>query len=155
MHHFSLHWFLLAIFALHFFSGCGVNRQRSNLQNPQAESSILQTCIENAIALDDSLGKVRNHACETLPLAIAIQQYADGLQWIDYTTCPLKFSAAFEAHRQAWLQMIPYLQKYPEHRGEMHYLFGEFEKGPDSATFKPLLKNIWDTWAVIEEAMKD
>lgn len=50
--------------------------------------------------------------------------------------------------------MIPFVEKHPELRGEMHDLFDEVENSKDTNEFKPLLKEIWDTWGAVEVAMK-
>ncbi len=129
----------------------------SKQQNPTAAQTTIspQKAIEKVIAQDETLGGIRNHACETIPLAITIQQYADGLGEIDFSNCPEEFTKAFARHRDAWVQMIPFVEKYPDLRGEMHDLFDQFEKGDEADIFKPLLKAIWDTWAEVEEAMKE
>lgn len=113
-----------------------------------------QDCMERVIALDDSLGRLRNHACEKISLAETIRNYADGLQQIDFSNCPADFTAAFDKHRQAWLHLIPVVEKYPDMRGEMHDLFDGLEQGEDADIFKPQVKNVWDTWTEIETAMK-
>jgi hypothetical protein len=72
---------------------------------------------------------------------------------LDFQGCPPDFTVAFEKHRQAWNDMIPLVKKYPDLRGEMHVLFDQLEKGEDAERFKLLLKNVWDTWGEVEEAM--
>jgi len=111
-------------------------------------------CIRHIIALDDSLGRIRNHACESISLAATIRNYAAGINKHDFRGCPPDFTKAFGRHRQAWLDMVPFVEKHSGLRGEMHVLFEQLEKGPDAATFNPLLRNIWDTWAEVEAAMK-
>lgn len=113
-----------------------------------------QDCIQRVIALDDSMGRVRNHACETISLAQTVQNYADGMKQADFRNCPPAFADAFERHRQAWINLIPVMEKYPDMRGEMHILFNHLEIGKDAASFNPLLKAVWDTWAEVETAMK-
>jgi len=134
---------------------CSKSQHKQTSQQPLSTNLSSRDCVKSVIALDDSLGKVRNHACETLSLAQTIQNYANGLQRIDFRNCPPGFTAAFAKHRQAWLDMIPLAETHPELRGEMHVLFDKLEKGADAETFKPLLKAIWDTWAEIETAMKE
>lgn len=113
-----------------------------------------EACIQHLIALDDSLGRIRNHACETISLAQTIRNYTDGINKHDFRGCPPDFTKAFTRHLQAWNDMIPFVEKHAGLRGEMHVLFEQLEKGPDAATFIPLLRNIWDTWAAVEAAMK-
>jgi|GEM_PF-122726 tetratricopeptide (TPR) repeat protein len=122
------------------------------LDAPSSESKI---CIDKAIAQDDSLGKIRNHASETMPLSAAIKQYAKGLARINFRDCPKPFSEAFDQHRKAWLELRTVTDQYPDLRGEMHDLFKQIEESKDGARFKPMVKKIWDTWARIEQAMKE
>ena len=112
-----------------------------------------QACIERIIALDDSLGGVRNHACETISLTETIRQYTDAMGRFDYSDCPDAFTKAIQKHRKAWLALVHLVDQYPDLRGEMHDLFEQLENGRDSATFKPLLKTVWDTWGEVERAM--
>ncbi len=111
-------------------------------------------CMAEAIALDDSLGRVRNHACETTPLSLTIRQYAAAIAAIDFPGCPEGFGAAFKKHAAAWLALLPVTDQYPDLRGEMHDLFSQLEAGPHAGPFKPLVKAVWDTWGEIEGAMK-
>jgi hypothetical protein len=110
--------------------------------------------ISAIIAQDDSLGVVRNHACETIPLAQTIRDYTEALAGLDYSDCPENFTSAFASHRQAWEQLIPFAEQYPDLRGEMHDLFDQLEKGPDAERFKPLVERIWETWREVEKAME-
>lgn len=111
-------------------------------------------CMAEAIALDDSLGRVRNHACETVPLSETIRQYAAAIEKIDFSGCPEAFSAGFKKHAAAWLALLPVTDQYPGLRGEMHALFKQLESGRHAEQFKPLVKAVWDTWGEIEGAMK-
>ena len=111
--------------------------------------------ISVIIAQDDSLGIVRNHACETISLAETIKNYTDALAALDYSDCPDAFTKAFAWHRQAWVDIIPFAQNYSDLRGEMHDLFDQLEKGPDAATIKPLVDKIWSTWREVEKAMEE
>ena len=56
---------------------------------------------------------------------------------------------------KAWDEMQKFTKRYPDMRGEMHVLFDEIEKGKDKHTFKPILKEIWDTWAEVEKAQNN
>ncbi|MCK6691312.1 MAG: nuclear transport factor 2 family protein [Thermoanaerobaculia bacterium] len=111
-------------------------------------------CMAEAIALDDSLGRIRNHACETVSLSQSIRQYAAAIAAIDFSGCPEPFSAGFKKHAAAWLALLPVTNQYSDLRGEMHTLFKQLESGRHAEQFKPLLKSVWDTWGEIEEAMK-
>lgn len=112
-----------------------------------------QACIEHIIAMDDSLGKVRNHACETISLSQTIVDYVQGMNDLDFGSCPKEFTQAFTNHKNAWLRTLKVTDGYPDLRGEMHDLFDAIEAGPDSSDFKPLVKSIWDTWGEVEAAM--
>ena len=112
-------------------------------------------CVDRIIAIDDSLGTIRNHACKTISLSQTIKNYTDGLSNIDYTSCPKIFTQAFQFHIEAWLDMMEVTDHYPQLRGEMHDLFDAIEKGVHKELFDPRLKAIWDTWADIESAMKE
>ena len=133
-----------------FFISC----TPSNTGRQDTHNDISSECIASVIARDDELGTVRNHACEQISLAETIQNYVDKMGKVDFNDCPTAFKIAFEKHRQAWMEMIPLAKKYPDVRGEMHDIFNKIEKGDDKKEFKPLLKNIWDTWAEVEKAMK-
>ncbi len=111
-------------------------------------------CIRHVIAMDDSLGTIRNHACEAISLSETIQAYVDGMKTIDFTDCPIAFEAAFRKHIQAWEEMKKHTDKYPNLRGEMHDLFKILEEKKDKEAFKPLLATIWDTWKELENAMQ-
>ncbi|MFN0216717.1 MAG: hypothetical protein ACKVT2_20865 [Saprospiraceae bacterium] len=102
-------------------------------------------CMDRIIALDDSLGRLRNHACEKVSISQSIQDYTDGLAKIDFQYCPKIFAAGFEKHRMAWLALLPVTNKYLELRGEMHVVFKQIEAGTDGDQFKLLVKTVWDT----------
>jgi DNA phosphorothioation-dependent restriction protein DptG len=119
-------------------------------QETKGLTKVEQYCIQQVIDLDDSLGTIRNHACETISLSETIDQYAAAMDKINYKDCPEKFTEAFAKHREAWKAMKDVTDNYPELRGEMHTLFDQIEKGKDSSLFKPRLKNIWDTWGAVE-----
>ena len=109
-----------------------------------------QDCITNVLKQDDSLGTIRNHACEAISLSATIDQYVSALNRLDFEACPESFHTAFKNHAEAWTKMEEFTTQYPDLRGEMHDLFDSIEKGKDSLSFKPLLKAIWDTWADVE-----
>ncbi|GJM34220.1 MAG: hypothetical protein DHS20C18_32210 [Saprospiraceae bacterium] len=112
-------------------------------------------CINQVIALDDSLGKVRNYACETISLSETIQHYVDGMHQLNYRHCSKAFSTAFKKHRDTWVAMLAVTDHYPDLRGEMHVLFDQLETSDHADEFKSLLQTIWDTWAEVEAAMKE
>ncbi|UOK43108.1 MULTISPECIES: hypothetical protein [Flavobacterium] len=111
-------------------------------------------CISHVIAADDSLGKIRNTECETLPLSQTIVNYTHGMQKINMRNCPKAFIKVFQDHVNAWNAIRVVTDRYPEKRGEMHVLFKELEQSKDSVEFKKLQGNIWATWTEVERATK-
>lgn len=116
--------------------------------------SIEKECITRIIAADDSLGAIRNHACEKGTLSRSIKNYVRAIKKLNFKNCLLDFKESFRLHTKAWHDMLKVTNKYPALRGEMHELFDQLEKGNDAVEFKKYLKNIWDTWAVIEKIIK-
>ncbi|MEQ1745605.1 MAG: nuclear transport factor 2 family protein [Saprospiraceae bacterium] len=108
-------------------------------------------CMGDALVLDDSLGRVRNRACEATSLSQTIRQYAAAIGQIG-AGCPEAFAAGFKKHAAAWMALLPVTDRYPDLRGEMHGLFKQLESGKHGEAFKPLVKAVWDTWAEIEAA---
>lgn len=125
-----------------------------NLQKDSPTFFIEKECITSIIAADDSLGKIRNHACENATLSMSIRNYVSGLKKLNFKNCPPGFEKAFDKHKKAWIAMLKITNKYPDMRGEMHELFDQLDKGNDAIEFKKYLKNIWDTWADIEKFIK-
>lgn len=113
-----------------------------------------EQCITTILSIDDSLGAVRNHACELLPLSESIDNYVNGLHNLDFSGCPEAFKQAFESHIQAWVKLTKITDGYPEKRGEMHNLFDELSQTKDSVLFKQHVAEVWSTWSEIEEAKK-
>jgi hypothetical protein len=109
------------------------------------------TCVERILLMDDSLGTVRNHACENISLSETINNYVSGMESLDYDGCSQLFSQAYKQHMDAWKAMIPVTNKHPEIRGEMHDLFDQLAASPDSAVFSRNLKRIQDSWALVEQ----
>ena len=139
---------LLAILIL-FLQSC----QPKNIPVQHLEAKHEQ-CIQNIIANDASLGKIRNHACENISLTETIINYVDGIGELDFTQCPMTFLHAFDRHIKAWQEMTEVTDEYDSLRGEMHVLFDQIKKGPHAETFEVRLKKIWDTWADIEKFTK-
>lgn len=144
---------ILIVFFLNFFISC-------NTDNKQQEKTTKITavqqseCVRRFMSADDSLGKIRNHACETISLSQSIHQYVQALRNLDYRICLPAFQEAVDKHLDAWQNMKKITDRYPDLRGEMHALFDQLEKSKDSAIFKPLLDKIWDTWAGVEDYIK-
>jgi hypothetical protein len=140
----------LLLFVTLFLIACGTS---SPGVQQDANVGAASACIERVIAMDDSLGTVRNHACEQISLSETIQQYVQSLEKVDFQNCPSAFTTAFQRHLEAWTQMITVTDHYPDLRGEMHDLFDIIEQGEYQAEFKPRLAAIWDTWSEVERAM--
>lgn len=111
-------------------------------------------CISNILKQDDSLGKLRNESCKQISLSQSIVNYSNEINKLDYDNCPKLFHSAFKAHQTTWNEITTVTNKYPNLRGEMHGLFDQIKIGRDSTQFKILLKNIWDTWAIVEKTSK-
>lgn len=125
-----------------------------NNKSKEADTTNTPSCIELTIKMDDSLGTVRNHACETISLSETIDQYVKELRSLDYEGCPEGFTNAFEKHMDAWTKMTTLTDNYPEIRGEMHQLFDELKASEDSVEFNQKLQAIWDTWGEVEKFVK-
>ena len=111
-------------------------------------------CMASIFKQDDSLGSIRNHACEKITLSKTISNYVTSMKRLDFKNCPDDFKNAFEEHEAAWKDMIQVTDNYQDLRGELHDLFDQIEASPDSLEFKKRLKLIWDTWAKIEKVSK-
>lgn len=111
-----------------------------------------ESAMAKVLAHDELLGKLRNRACQRMPLSEAVRNYAEGLSLLDFSGCPNDFRSGFEQHRLAWLALLPFTDRQPDLRGEMHALFSKMEN--DDAAFKQAVKHVWDTWAIVETAMK-
>ena len=121
-----------------------------------SKSSRAAAAIRAVLEEDTRLGGVRNHAPESMPLAEAVGAYVRSLDAIDFGECPADFTAAFERHRDAWQESIPYLEEYPELRGEIHDLFDEIRAVSADARMRieSIEKGIWDTWAEVEATVE-
>lgn len=135
-----------AVALLFLFTFCG--------KRAKPPVSYAPECMENVLAVDDSLGKLRNTDCKTLSLSTSISKYTSAMKAVDFTGCPEDFTTAFTAHRTAWDEMIPVTDKHPALRGEMHDLFKRLESSSDSVMFKKRLARIWSTWAEVEKTAR-
>lgn len=107
--------------------------------------------MQRLIAIDDSLGKIRNRQCMELSLSETIQKYAEAMKTIETQHCPNELVVAYRSHREAWEAMLEVTDNYPNLRGEMHVLFKELEQSNDQVLFKKRLDAIWSTWADVEK----
>jgi hypothetical protein len=134
------------IFACLLLAGC-----RTRIAAPTPA----QVAMQNVLAIDDKLGSARNHASETSSLEDAVREYVTALDAVDFTGCPPDFVEAFSAHRDAWEEALPFLEQFPEMRGEMHSLFEKLKADPmTNPEIETLDKRIWDTWADVEAAAR-
>ena len=131
------------------------NKDSTATSEPVEEKRDAVECMQFIIAADDSLGSIRNHACEEIPLSQTINDYVAGLGSLDYGGCPEDFRQAFHNHLTAWGEMETFTEQFSDLRGEMHDVFDEIEAGEEKDTFKPLLDAIWSTWAEVETAMNE
>ena len=109
-------------------------------------------CINNIIAKDKILGKVRNQYSTQNSLSSTIYNYTEGLRQLEFQSCPDNFKAAFLKHIAAWDEMLPITDKYPDIRGEMHDAFDKIKAQGDQS-FESQLQIIWDTWDEVEKTM--
>ncbi len=107
-------------------------------------------CIKYILETDSALGEIRNHNSKNISLSRSITEYTNVLLALNYSECPAEFSNAFKAHIQAWTDVKRITDNYPALRGELHDIFNSIEKTRDSVEFKALVKNIWDTWTLVE-----
>lgn len=143
---------ILIIYAINL-NYCKSTTGENSAKNDGAVSTEL-LCIEQIMASDDSLGRIRNHACERISLSETIASYVNSLEALDYTDCPEEFAESFERHIDAWKSVARITDNYSGLRGEMHDLFKEIEEGNDGEVFKKLVKSIWDTWSDVEQSIE-
>ncbi len=127
-------------------------KKTSTVQHYEGESP--KSCVERIIAADETLGDIRNHACEKISLSQTIKNYVAELKALDFNACPSDFTDGFDAHTSAWEDMVAVTDHYPNLRGEMHDLFDKIKEGEHAMEFNLRLKAIWDTWGSIESAIK-
>ncbi len=135
------------LFGLFLITSCHSSKNKTVSASAQTSQ-----CVDRVMAIDDSLGTVRNHACESISLSQTIKDYVNEMGKINYRHCPKEFSSAFKQHREAWKDMIVITDHYPDLRGEMHDLFDIIKEGNHKEEFELRLKRIWDTWEVVEKA---
>ncbi|NNL16138.1 MAG: hypothetical protein HKO81_05810 [Flavobacteriaceae bacterium] len=142
--------FLLVVLIISSILGCkdiGQKRVDTNL-TPEENQTM---CIERIFEKDSVLGEIRNHASEKVSLSQSIINYTKELESLDYSNCPEKFVSSFHEHIEAWKMVTKVTDDYPSLRGELHDIFSELEKSKDSTQFKSLVKQVWDTWNLVEE----
>ena len=112
-------------------------------------------CIDRVLAIDDSLGAIRNQASHNIPLGHVVRVYVRDLERVDFDACPEEFTLSYKEHVKAWKDMLPVLDKHDDLRGEMHDLFDQLEKGPGATKFRVRLDAIWSTWDKVEKAKEN
>ncbi len=146
-----------AVFAM--ATGCREQQAvvpRGGVEVPEAAVDYV-TAIHDLLSIDSELGLVRNRASETKPVADAVREYVEGIDATDFSACPADFAAAFQWHRDAWRESIPFLEQFPDLRGEMHDVFDEIRSrgGETSLELERLEAQIWDSWREVEAVAAD
>lgn len=98
------------------------------------------------MAVDDSLGKIRNREYETLSLSQTIVNYTEGMRKITTENCPEDFSKAFQSHMDAWnaIRRLPISIPTKEAKRTKQGV-GEFKK---------LRTYVWSAWGQVERFTK-
>lgn len=109
-------------------------------------------CVSSVISADEVAGKTRNHACEKGSISQTIKDYAEAINSMDYSGCPLGFTQAMHTHADAWSKLLLITDHYPGKRGEMHDLFSILKAGPEGEAFSLLEDEVWATWEEVEKA---
>lgn len=143
---------LLMMVVVGFLASC--DRSINRFQEKQQVTEVEKARMDRVIAIDDSIGKIRNKECKKIPLSQTITNYTGKMKQIDLVGCPKEFTKSFNEHIRSWENLTQVTDKYPDMRGEMHDLFKKLEKSQDSAVFKKLKNDVWDTWDVIEVSAK-
>jgi hypothetical protein len=86
-------------------------------------------------------------------LTTSIREYVAAIDGLDFSSCPESFTEAFRRHRDAWNDSLPFFERFPEMRGEMHDLFDELRDDEGTQLqLEAIDKQIWDTWGEVEAA---
>ena len=143
---------LILAFVLSFvlFQSCKENDTRTT-DDISNDLKSEKDCISHIIAADDSLGSLRNNECREVSLSQTVKNYVANLESLNFENCSPEFTSAFQKHISAWVNTLSVTDNHLELRGEMHDVFNRIEKTKDSLEFRILVKDIWDTWAVVEE----
>lgn len=148
----SIGWVGLTVAWWACLGGC--DRSPDALTPAAPKTSPAVAAMQRVLSADEWLGRTRNLAPHDVPLSTAIKDYVAGIDQLDFTGCPPEFSAAFQRHRDAWHDSIPFFDGFPALRGEMHDLFDTIRARADvGEQLVAIEKSIWDTWAEVEAAM--
>ena len=145
---------ILYILVISSMIGCKDHVTEQNDADMSVEIGQIR-CVERIFEKDSILGSIRNHASENVSLSQTINDYTEALESLDYTNCPDKFVSSFHDHIDAWKKVTKVTDDYPLLRGELHDIFEELEKSKDSTEFKSLVKQVWDTWYLVEASVKE
>ena len=150
-----MHRALYLIFALVIISlGCSPSDHMQSKTEAVHETLSESDCVDYIMSADDSLGRIRNKASVDTSLSMAIHEYIESVNNLDFKSCPESFTKAFQKHINAWAEIVVVTDHYPKLRGEMHDLFGKLEQGPRAVLFEPLLESIWNSWNEVEKNIK-
>ncbi len=130
--------------------GCISSSKKENTSHSIMEEKSIN-CVKQIFKKDSIFGDLRNHDSERVSLSEAINNYSNNLKSLDYSYCPDEFELAFQKHAEAWLDFRKVSDKYPLLRGELHDIFSKIEKSKDSTEFKSSLKQILETWKLVEK----
>jgi len=140
-------------------SGCGLERRspESGGAIAEREPADYVTAIHDMLALDGELAVDRNHDSESVTIAEAIRRYVAGIDSADFSACPIDFREAFLWHRNVWEESIPFFERFPDLRGEMHLLFDEIRgRGAETQVeLERIEASIWDSWLEVESVAAD
>lgn len=127
----------------------------NRFQEDETPSPAAIACVESVMALDDSLGRVRNHLSEMIPVHESIEHYVQSSEiYLNFEDCPALFQSAFQRHTNAWKEMAKVCEEYAEYRGEMHSVMDRIAIECDCKEFNEALSEIWESWAEVENVTK-
>ncbi len=145
--------YLLILISFLLLLACKGNEEKPNTSDLKIETD-KTNCVNEIFKRDSLFGEIRNHSSEKISLSKTITIYSKNLKSLDYSNCPEEFKLAFHKHNEAWLDFRKVSNKYPLLRGELHDIFTKIEKSEDSTEFKSCLKQILETWKLVEESSK-
>lgn len=131
--------------------GCNSSSKKENTSLSIMEVKSIN-CVKQIFEKDSIFGNIRNHDSERVSLSEAINNYSNNLKSLDFSYCPDEFKLAFQKHAEAWLDFRKISDKHPLLRGELHDIFSIIEKGKDSTEFRSSLKQILETWKLVEKS---
>ena len=112
-------------------------------------------CMASVIKADERLALARNAAPREMPIGDAVRAYLEAFESLDMSECPPPFREAIRRHLGAWRETLPWLDAYPELRGELHEVFDVIGRDERNAEFRAAVGQIIQTWSQVEQAMVD